>query len=109
MTGPRYTPEEDAVIAEVYPARGSKACAEILGRSQVSCANRAKRLGIRSKRSADRSHRWSTDDSRLAVAMLLRVSRQTGRTPTAVIRHLDWLIRKKQQNDAIVARMREGE
>ena len=103
MTGPRYTPEEDAVIAEVYPARGSKACAEI------SCANRAKRLGIRSKRSADRSHRWSTDDSRLAVAMLLRVSRQTGRTPTAVIRHLDWLIRKKQQNDAIVARMREGE
>lgn len=109
MTGPRFTPDEDAVIAELYPTRGSKACAEILGRSQVSVANRAKRLGIRSKRSADRQHRWSTDDSRLAVSMLLRVSRQTGRTPTAVVRHLDWLIKKKRQNDAIVARMREGE
>lgn len=97
MTGPRFTPEEDAVIAEVYPTGGGKACAEILGRSRDSCAARAKRIGVRTATPRGRANPWSELQDRVVLALLLRACKLTGRTPLAVIRHQEWLIKKHRE------------
>ena len=104
MTGPRWTPEEDAVIAEVYPDFGARGCSERLDRTEASCASRAKYLGIRRSVSRGRSRSWDERDERIVAALLYEACRKTKRTPMAVIRHAEWLLRKAKEK----AR-REGE
>lgn len=97
MTGPRWTPEEDAVIAELYPTRGAKECAKALGRSEVACSSRAKRIGARSLTNHGRSNPWTSREERVIVARLAQACRETGRSPMAVIRHSEWLLRKAKE------------
>lgn len=97
MTGPRWTPEEDAVIAEVCPDFGAKGCSERLGRSEASCASRAKYLGIRRSVPRGRSRSWAESDEKIIAALLAEACRRTKRTPMAVIRHAEWLLRKAKE------------
>ena len=97
MTGPAWTPEEDAVIAELYPTRGEKECAKVLGRSERACSSRAKRIGVRSLTNHGRSNPWTDREERVIVARLAQACRETGRSPMAVIRHSEWLLRKAKE------------
>lgn len=94
-----YTPEEDAVIAELYPDGGARPCAERLGVSLSSVYARADQLGVKSNRVKVRGHAsdWGYEDDRAALLALRQVCNRTGRSPMAVIRHLECLIRKYKQ------------
>ena len=100
MTGPKFTPEEDEVIARVYPITGARGCSKVLGRSEASCASRANRLGIRTPSPRGRANPWTVREEKIVAACLLRACRETGRSPMAVIRHMEWLVRKQRQKEA---------
>lgn len=75
----RWEDWEDGILADVYPSRGARACAEMLGRTEVACATRAGRIGARPSR------RWTPEEDRACVLGLVEACRATGRTPDAVI------------------------
>lgn len=90
-----FTPEEDDVIRAVYPTRGPQACARMLDRTACSCQNRARKLGVRSR--TCRRERWTEQEERYCLSMIVRLSRVTGHTPLGIIRHVEWLIRSRQE------------
>ena len=94
MTGPGWTAEEDAVIAEYYPTEGGEGCAERLMRTPSACAARARRIGVRSTKIRGRSRPWTDEEERAITRHLVAACRETGRSPMAVIRHQEWLLRK---------------
>ena len=90
----RWTEREDAIIRAVYPTKGAKACADMLGRTESACAVRAKRIGVKCTRRRGRHHVWTKEEDRMCALKLAEVCRLTGLPVTSVATHMVYLVRK---------------
>lgn len=99
-----WTPEEDAAIAKYYPGHGNseELRSALPDRTPRAISMRACQLGIQAGVRGPRS--WRPEEDKVAVALLARACRETGRTPLAVIRRLEWLVRKAQARGKAGAR-----
>lgn len=54
----KWTEEEDAFLAEMYPDHGKLYCAQALGRTESMIRTRASRLGLRANQQSDHFKEW---------------------------------------------------
>ena len=96
--GRRWEGWEDEVLADVYPRRGARACAEMLGRTEGACALRAARIGVGSGHTA---RRWTPEEDRACALGLVGACRATGRTPVAVIARMRQLLERARAGERL--------
>lgn len=94
MSGRRWTEDELATLGEHYRERGSEweGWAELLpGRSAAAIGVKASEEGL-TKRKCKRG-RWSADEERALLEAIVRTSKALNRSPMAIIRHGEYLVR----------------
>lgn len=95
---PDWTTRENELIYRYYPEHGPKweEWKRLLPlRTYRSIQVHANKLGVRCRYRGPRS--WRKSEDRAAVALLIGVCRTTGRSPEAVIRRLDHLVRQMRK------------
>lgn len=89
-----WTGDEDRVLAENYPLHGSDwdGWETVLpGRSAQAIRTRANRLLVRKPR--QRGASWTEDEERRLLVGVISLSKTLDRSPMAVIRHAERLVR----------------
>lgn len=93
MTAPRWTPEEDAALAEHYREHGPSwdGWATLLpGRSVTALGRRACQLGLTDRRRKPQT--WTEDEERVLLSGVAGLSRRLGRSPLALLRHAEHMV-----------------
>lgn len=98
MRNGTWTSAETAALEMWYPEYGTR-CQRwevnggdlLKGRSKGAIAVKAQRMGLRCRYQGPRI--WPKAHDRMALAMLARVCRETGKTPYEVLGHLKSLVR----------------
>lgn len=89
-----WTREEDRILKENYPRHRSDwpGWEKLLpNRSTAARRARANRLLVRKPR--QRGASWSEDDERMLLIEIIRLSKALDRSPLAVVRHAEYLVR----------------
>lgn len=92
MNGREWTDGEIAALARHYREHGPswEGWGDVLpGRSTGSIAVKASAMGLTERR----TRRWTEGEERELLALIVRASRDLGRSPMAVIRHGEYLVR----------------
>lgn len=96
--GSDWTTRQEGLLERYYPEKGPswEGWAELMpGRTRQAISQHAHKMGLRCLYRGPKS--WTKAEDRLAVAMLAKVCMETGRTPIAVVRRLDWLIERNRR------------
>lgn len=89
-----WTKEEDHILKENYPHHRSDWPGwEKLLPNRSSAARRARANRLLVRKPKQRGASWSEDDERLLLINLIRLSRTLDRSPLAVVRHAEYLVR----------------
>lgn len=109
MASPRYwTDERDAILAANYQRHSSSWVGWdnlLPGSTAHSRSCRAHLIGCTRDTKNKESHtRWTEAEDELTLRLVVAVSKRTGRSPLAVARHAEYLVR----NAKAIMRLREA-